>query len=87
MSFFKVTKSDKFHPKTARNTSRSQLIPGLDTNIHCLAVELSGCIPLFTKLLKVILSKRLVIIKQNQTFKCKYDDKQFKYKTISSLGC
>ena len=63
MSFFKVKKSDKFHPKTTRNTSRSQLIQGLDTNIHCLAVELSGWIPLFTKPLKVILSKYLVIIR------------------------
>ena len=87
MSFFKVKKSDKFHPKTTRNTSRSQLIQGLDTNIHCLAVELSGWIPLFVKPLKVILTKRFVIIKQSQNFKRKYDDEQFKYKTSSSLGC
>ena len=60
---------------------------GLDTNIHCLAEELSEWIRLFVKPLKVILSKRFVTIKQSQTFKRKYDDKQFKYKTISSLGC
>ena len=67
--------------------SRSQLIEGLDMNIHCLAVEFSGWIPLFAKPLKVILSKRFVIIKQSQTFKLKYDDEQFEHKTISSLGC
>ena len=62
MSFFKVKKSDTFHPKLIRNTSRSELIQGHDANIHCLAVKLSGWIPLFAKPLKVILSKRLVII-------------------------
>ena len=46
-----------------------------------------GIIPLFVKALKIILSKRFVIIKQSQTFKRKYDDEQFKWKTISSLGC
>ena len=60
---------------------------GLDTNIHCLAEELSEWIPLFVKPLKVILSKHFVTIKQSQTFKRQYDDKQFKYKTISSMGC
>ena len=62
-----------FHPKMTRNTSGLQLIQGLDTNIHCLAVELSGWIPLFTKPLKVILPKHF-IIKQSQTFKRKYDN-------------
>ena len=76
VSFFKVKKSDKFHPKTT--LSRSQLMQGLDTNIHCLAEEFSEWIPLFVKPLKVILSKRFVTIKQSQTFKRKYD-KQFKY--------
>ena len=87
VSYFKVKKSDKFHLKTARNTSRSLLMQGLDTNIHCLAVQLSGWIPIFVKPFKVILSKRFVIIKQSQTFKRKYDEEQLKYKTISSLGC
>ena len=41
----------------------------------------------FIKPLKVILTKRFVLIKQNRNFKRKYDDEQFKYKTISSLGC
>ena len=31
----------KFDWKTSQNTSRSQLIQDLDTNVHCLAVELS----------------------------------------------
>ena len=63
MSFFKVKKSYKFHTKMTQNMSRLQLIPGLDTNIYCLAVELSGWIPLFAKSLKVILSKYFVTIK------------------------
>ena len=33
--------SEKFDWKTTQNFSRSQLIQGLDTSIHCLAVELS----------------------------------------------
>ena len=66
MSFFKVKKSDKFHPKTTRNTSRSQLIQGLDTNIHCLAVELSEWISPFVKPLKVIFTKCFVLIKQSR---------------------
>ena len=33
--------SENFDWKMTRNTSRSQVIQGLDTNIHCLAVELS----------------------------------------------
>ena len=45
--------------------SRLQLMQGLDTNIHCLAVELSGWV-LFVKPLKVILSKCFVVIKQSQ---------------------
>ena len=28
-----------FDPRTTRSTSRSQLIHGLDTNIHCLTEE------------------------------------------------
>ena len=55
-------------------------------NIHCLAVELSEWISPFVKPLKVILTKRFVLIKQNRNFKRKYDDEQFKYKIISSLG-
>ena len=55
--------------------------------IHCLAVELSELISPFVKPLKVILTKRFVLIKQSQNFKRKYDDEQFKYKTSSSLGC
>ena len=47
---------------------------GIDTNIHYLAVELSGWIPLFVKPLKFILTKRFVIIKQSRDFKRKYDD-------------
>ena len=64
VSSLKVKKSYKFHPKTTRNTSRSQLMQGLDTNIHCLGVELSGWNPLFVKTLKVILTKRFVMIKR-----------------------
>ena len=79
--------SDRFGPKMTQNTSRLQLIQGLDTNIHCLAVELSEWISPFVKLLKVILTKRFILIKQSQNFKCKYDDEEFKYKTSSSLGC
>ena len=59
---------------------------GLDMNIYCLAVELSGWISLFVKLLKIILT-RFVLIKQSQNFKHKYNEEQFKYKIISSLGC
>ena len=40
----------------------------------------------FIKPLKVILTKRFVLIKQNRNFKRKYD-KQFKCKIISRLGC
>ena len=36
----------------------------------------------FIKPLKVILTKRFVLIKQNRNFKRNYDDKQFKYKII-----
>ena len=39
------------------------------------------------KALKVILTKRFVIIRQSQNFKRIYDDEQFRCKTISSLGC
>ena len=49
-------------------------------NIHCSAVELSEWISPFVKPLKVVLTK------QNCNFEGKYDDEQFKYKTISSLG-
>ena len=35
------------------------------------------------KPLKVILTKRFVLIKQNRNFKRKNEDKQFKYKIIS----
>ena len=76
-----------FDPKTTRNTSRSQPMQGLDTSIHCLAVELSEWISSFVKPLKVILTKRFVLIKQDRNFKRKYDDEQYKYKIISSLGC
>ena len=55
---------------------------GLDTNIHCSAVELSQWISSFVKPSKVILTKRFVLIKQNRNFKRKYDDEQFKFKTI-----
>ena len=41
----------------------------------------------FIKLLKVILTERFVLIKQNRNFKRKYNDKQFKCKIISRLGC
>ena len=41
----------------------------------------------FIKQLKVILTKRFVLIKQNRNFKLKYDYKQFKSEIISSLGC
>ena len=40
----------------------------------------------FIKPLKVIYTKRFVLIKQNRNFKLKYDDKQFKCKIISRLG-
>ena len=76
--------SEKFDWKTTRNTSRSQLIQGLDRNIHCLAVELSEWMSSFIKPLKVILTKRFPLIKQNRNFKRKYDDNQFEYKIISS---
>ena len=62
-------------------------IQGIDKNIHRLAVEIVEMDLLFIKSLKVILTKRFVLIKLNQNFKRKYDDKQFKYKIISSLGC
>ena len=39
----------------------------------------------FVKPLKVILMERFVLIKQNWNFKRKNDDKQLKYKIISSL--
>ena len=84
--FFKAKKGDKFDWKTTRNTSRWQIIQGLDTNIYCLAVELSEWISSFVKPLKVILTKHFVLIKQNRNFKCKYDDERFKRKIISSLG-
>ena len=42
---------------------------------------------LFIKPLKVIITKRFVLIKQNRNFKLKYDDKQFKYKITPSFGC
>ena len=45
---------------------------GLDTNIHCLAVEFSEWISPFVKPLKVILTKRFVSIKQSRNFKGKY---------------
>ena len=35
---------------------------------------------------QVILTKRFVLMKQNRNFKRKYDDKQFNYKQMSSLG-
>ena len=41
----------------------------------------------FIKPLEAILSKSFVLIKKNRNFKRKYDDKQFKYKIISSFGC
>ena len=41
----------------------------------------------FVKLLKVILTNRFVLIKQNWNLKRKYDDKQFKYTIISNLDC
>ena len=41
----------------------------------------------FIKPLKIILTKRFVLIKQNRNFKREYDDKQIKYKILSSLGC
>ena len=41
----------------------------------------------FDKSLKIILTERFVLIKKHWNFKRKYDDKQFKYKTISSLVC
>ena len=62
-------------------------IQSIDKNIHRLAVEIVEMDLLFIKSLKVILTKRFVLIKLNQNFKRKYDDKQFKYKIISSLGC
>ena len=40
----------------------------------------------FIKPLKFILTERFVLIKQNQNFKRKYDDKQFKYKIIFKFG-
>ena len=41
----------------------------------------------FVKSLKAILTECFVLIKQNWNFKRKYDDKQIKYKIISSLDC
>ena len=41
----------------------------------------------FIKSLEVIFTHRFVLVKQNRNFKRKYDNKQFKYKIISSLGC
>ena len=75
--------SEKFDWKTTQNTSRLQLIQGLDTNIHCLAVELD-LLP-FIKPFKVILTKRFVLIKLNRNLKHEYDDKQFKYKLCRLL--
>ena len=59
---------------------------GLDTNMHCLAVELTGWISSFAKPLKVILTEHFLLIKENWNFKRKYDHEQFKYKIISRLG-
>ena len=41
----------------------------------------------FVKPLRVILNESFVLIKQNWNFERKYNDKQFKYKIISSLDC
>ena len=41
----------------------------------------------FVQPLKVILTERFVLIKQNWNFEHRYDNKQFKYKIISSLDC
>ena len=41
----------------------------------------------FVKPLNVILTELFVLIKQIWNFKRKYDNKQFKYKIISSLDC
>ena len=59
---------------------------GHDTNMHCLAVELTGWISSFVEQLKVILTERFLLIKQNRNFKRKYDHEQFKYKIISPFG-
>ena len=40
----------------------------------------------FIKSLKDIFTKRFILIKQNLNFKREYNDKEFKYKIISSLG-
>ena len=61
---------------------------GLAMNIHPLiSSRIVRMDLLFIKPLKVILTKPFVLIKQNRNFKCKYDNKQFKRKIISSLGC
>ena len=41
----------------------------------------------FLKPLKVILTERSVLIKQNWNFNRKRDEKLFKYKIISNIGC
>ena len=40
----------------------------------------------FIKPLKIIITKRFVLIKKNRNFKRKYDDKQFKYKNNFQFG-